>query len=83
MGFKKMSASLLLMSCQSVCAMTDLYFLVSLVDSGYLVLLMQRRLVAEETHEAFVGEAEELDLLVVLAGVGAPLCVKDGVQWEG
>ncbi len=71
------------MSCQSVCAITDLYLLVGLVNSGYLVLLVKRRLVAEEAHQTFVGEAEELDLLVVLAGVGAPLGVEDGVQREG
>lgn len=47
------------------------------------MLLVQRRLVAEEAHQAFVSEAEELDLLVVLAGVGAPLSVEDGVQREG
>lgn len=65
------------------CAITNLYLLVSLVDGGNLVLLVERRLVAEEAHQAFVGEAEELDLLVVLAGVGAPLGVEDGVEWEG
>lgn len=67
----------------SVSAPTDLYLLVRLVDGGHLVLLVQRRLVTEETHQAFVGEAEELDLLVVLAGVGAPLGAEDGVQREG
>lgn len=93
MGFKKMSASPSLMSCRCMracvhacvdaCAITNLYLLVSLVDGGNLVLLVERRLVAEEAHQAFVGEAEELDLLVVLAGVGAPLGVEDGVEWEG
>lgn len=84
-GFKTMSASPFLMSCQGVWVRerTDLYLLVSLVYSGNLVLLVQRRLVAEEAHQAFVGEAEELDLLVVLAGVGTPLSVEDGVQREG
>lgn len=71
------------MSCQSVRAVTHLYFLISLVNGGDLVLLVQRRLVAEEAHQTFVGEAEELHLLVVLAGVRAPLGVQDGVQREG
>lgn len=63
--------------------MTDLYLLVGLVNSGYLVLLVQSWLVTEEAHQTFVSEAEELDLLVVLAGVGAPLSTEDGVQREG
>ena len=62
---------------------TDLYLLKGLVDGGHLVLLVQRRLVAEEAHQALVAEAEELDLLVVLAGVRVPLGVEDGVQREG
>lgn len=66
-----------------MCAIADLYLLVSLVDSGHLVLLVKRRLVAEEAHQAFVGQAEELDLLVVLARIRAPLSVKDGVEREG
>jgi len=44
---------------------------------------VQRRLVAEEAHQALVAEAEELDLLVVLARVRVPLGVEDGVQREG
>ena len=44
---------------------------------------MQRRLVTEEAHQALVAQAEELDLLVVLTGVGAPLGIQDGVQREG
>ena len=44
---------------------------------------MQRRLVAEETHQALVAQAEQLDLLVVLAGVRVPLSVENGVQREG
>lgn len=47
------------------------------------MLLVQRGLVAEEAHQVFVGEAEELDLLVVLAGVIAPLSVQNGIEWEG
>ena len=47
------------------------------------MLLVQGRLVAEEAHQALVAQAEELDLLVVLAGIGAPLRVQDGVQREG
>lgn len=88
-GSKKTSASSFLMSrwrvraCMRACATTNLYLLVSLVDGGDLVLLVERRLVAEEAHQAFVGEAEELDLLVVLAGVRAPLGVEDGVEREG
>lgn len=69
--------------CVRAYAITDLYLLVSLVDGGDLVLLVECRLVAEEAHQAFVGEAEELDLLVVLAGVRAPLGVEDGVEREG
>lgn len=71
------------MSCRSAFATTDLNLLERLVDRGHLVLLVQRRLVAEEAHQAFVREAEELDLLVVFAGVGAPLRVEDGVEGEG
>lgn len=44
---------------------------------------MQCWLVAEEANQTFVSEAKKLHLLVVLAGVGAPLSVEYGVQWEG
>lgn len=44
------------------------------------MLFVQRRLVTEKAHQAFFSQAEELDLLVVLAGVGAPLSVENGVQ---
>lgn len=64
-------------------AVTDLDLLVSLVNCGHLVLLVQRRFVTEEAHQIFVSEAEELDLLVVFAGIGAPLSVEDGVQGKG
>lgn len=80
---KNISTSPFLVSRQRASDPTDLYLLVGFVDRGYLVLLVQRRLVAEEAHQAFVSQAEELDLLVVLAGVGAPLSVEDGVQREG
>lgn len=63
------------MSGQKERAATDLNLFKRFVDSGHLVLLVQRWLVAEEAHQAFVSETEELDLLVVLAGVRAPLSV--------
>lgn len=64
-------------------APADLNLLERLVNGGHLVLLVKRRLVTEEAHQAFVRQAEELDLLVVLAGVGAPLRVQDRVEREG
>lgn len=57
--------------------------LIGLVSGGHLMLLVERRLVAEKAHQALVGEAEEFDLLVVLAGVRAALSVEDGVERKG
>lgn len=72
---------MLAMSCQR--ASTDLDLLVGLVNGGHLVLLVQRGLVTEEAHQVFVSQAEELDLLVVLAGVIAPLSIQNGIKREG
>lgn len=58
-------------------------FLECFVNGGHLMLLVQRRFVAEETHQALVAEAEQLDFFVVLTRVRVPLSVENGVQREG
>lgn len=60
-----------------------LQLLKGIVDAGDLVLLVQRRLVAEEAEQCAVREAEELDLVVRLAGSRGAARVEDGVQREG
>lgn len=49
---------------------THLQLLKGVVHVGDLVLLVHGRLVTEEADDGAVGEAEELHLLVVLAGEG-------------
>lgn len=47
------------------------------------MLFVHSRLITEEADNGAVGEAEELHLLVVLAGEGAALSSQDGIQGEG
>lgn len=60
-----------------------LQLLEGIIDAGDLVLLVQRGLVAEEAEQRAVREAEELDLVVRLAGSRGAARVEDGVQREG
>lgn len=48
-----------------------------------MVLLVQRGFIAEEAEQRAVSEAEELDLVVCLAGSRGTARVEDGVQREG
>lgn len=61
---------------------TDLYFLIGLVNGRHLVLFVQCRLIAKETHQALVAQTEEFDLFMILARVRVSLCVQDGIQRE-
>lgn len=60
-----------------------LQLLKGVVDAGYLVLLVQRGLVAKEAEQLAVRETEELDLVVRLAGSRGAARIEDGVQREG
>lgn len=60
-----------------------LQLLEGIVDAGDLVLLVQRGLIAEEAEQLAVGETEELDLVVRLAGSRGAARIEDGVQREG
>lgn len=60
-----------------------LQLLEGVIDARDLVLLMQRGFIAEKAKQRAVREAEELDLVVCLAGSRGTACTEDGVQREG
>lgn len=62
---------------------THLQLLEGIVHVGDLVLLVHGGLVTEEADDGTVSEAEELHLLMILAGEGAALGPQDSIQGEG